>query len=248
MSGMMPPPLPADMPPPALFENVDLVILDFDGVIADSEVISLASLQTALSEWGVDLTLDEVRARYLGASFKTIKADLDTRDSARPTEEFGDFWHAALFARFREELAPIPGVKNLLDRLDERKMPFCIASSGSFERIGVALDAMALTGRFDHVFSAQLVARGKPAPDLFLHASQQVGMQPQVCLVIEDSPLGVRAAKAAGMRAVGFIGGAHLRGIQKEHRRLLLEVGADDVVGSLDSILPIPATEGEISI
>lgn len=219
---------------------VGLVILDFDGVIADSEVISLATLGEALDAHGMTLAPDAVRRRFLGASLATIEAAVAARGGAM-AHGFADRWQEALFRRFRAELSPVPGARRMLDRLDRRGLPFCIASSGSFERIGVALEAMDLTARFAHVFSAELVARGKPAPDLFLHAAERMGARPRDCLVVEDSPFGIRAAVAAGMRATGFVGGAHLDAIRDAHRRLLLDEGAGDVVGSLDDILPDPA-------
>ena len=222
-----------------LFDDVDLVVFDFDGVIADSEVISLASLQETLRDYGLNLSLDAVRQRYLGTSLPTVLADVAAESPRGTADGFKDVWQGTLFERLRSELVPVPGLTELLDRLERMGMPFCIASSGSFERIGIALDAMELTDRFEHVFSADLVENGKPAPDLFLHATQKLGISPERCLVIEDSPYGIKAGRAAGMRVIGFVGGAHLSGIYRDHSRTLLDVGAHGVAGSLSAIMPI---------
>jgi len=109
--------------------------------------------------------------------------------------------------KFREELKPIPGVREMLPKLG---LPFCVASSGTLERIRYALDVTGLLGLMEpHLFSAAMVAKGKPAPDLFLHAAASMRAHPRKCLVIEDSPAGVAAARAAGMRVLAFTGGAH---------------------------------------
>ena len=222
--------------------GVGLVIFDFDGVVADSEVLSLSSLQTALREFGIDLALDKVRLRYLGIAIDKIKRDVEAESPRGTSDGFSKTWHEALFGMFRRELRPVPGLVDLLGRIEARGVPYCIASSSTFERIGVALDAMGLVERFTHVYSAELVEHGKPAPDLFLHAAKEFGISPGNCLVIEDSPGGIKAAKVAGMRVIGFLGGAHLKGIRDHHRRILLEQDADDVVESLSEIMVDRAT------
>ncbi len=214
-----------------------LVILDFDGVVANSEVISLSTLRAAMGEFGLHLEPDQVRHRYLGVAIDKIEQDLEAQGSFRTSVGFRKAWHDALFERFRNELTPVPGLAGLLDRIDDRGIPYCIASSGTLDRIGVALDSMRLGGRFKHVFSAQQVEHGKPAPDLFLHAADAFNILPGQCLVIEDSPHGIRAAKSAGMRAIGFLGGEHLTGIRDAHRKLLIEADADEVFESLDEIM-----------
>jgi HAD superfamily hydrolase (TIGR01509 family) len=217
--------------------DIGLVILDFDGVVADSEIISLSSLRAALSEFGLHLKPDQVRHRYLGVAIDKIERDIDKESPLGTSAGFSQIWHNTLFERFRSELIPVPGLVDLLNRIEVRGLPYCIASSSTFERIGIALDAMGLTKRFKHIFSAQQVERGKPAPDLFLHAAKGFDILPGKCVVVEDSPHGIRAAKAAGMCAVGFLGGAHLNDIRDEHRRTLMGEGADRVVESLDEIL-----------
>lgn len=214
-----------------------LVIFDFDGVIADSEVISLSTLQEALAAYGIEMDLEEVRRRYLGLSADKIAQDVGQERPDAQLDTFRAAWHRSLFERFRSDLTPVDGVAAFLDRIDGRGMPFCIGSSSSFERLDVALGAMDMRGRFANVFSAQLVERGKPAPDLFLHAAEQIGVAAERCVVIEDSPFGIIAAREAGMLAVGFLGGSHLASVRDAHREKLLQAGADIVIDGFDEIV-----------
>lgn len=218
------------------FDIPDLVIFDFDGVVADSEMISLSSLQTALDDFGVMLDLPEVQRRFLGKSLVQIKTETNTLNPNRNWESFDKHWHSVLFERFEKELVPLPGVVDLLDRLDDLNLPYCIASSGSLKRIKFALTVMSLTTRFTHVFSSEQVKQGKPAPDLFLHAAKTLGVKPERCMVIEDSIFGIQGARAAGMYTIGFLGGAHLEGLQASHRELLLEHGVHSIIYALDEI------------
>lgn len=217
-------------------DNPALVIFDFDGVVADSEVISLTSLRETLRDFSFEMSLDDVRRRFLGASLEKIVSTFVEGGRSDEASAFKSAWEAALFARFRAELSPVPGVAALLDRLKAKGLPYCIASSGTLERIGVALEAMSLTDRFPHVFSAEHVTRGKPAPDLFLHAAAAMDARPEECLVIEDSPFGITGARRAGMRRLGFTGGAHLAEIREAHAALLKEAGAETVVDRFDGL------------
>ena len=225
-----------------MLDDVSLVILDFDGVIADSEVISLATLQEALASYGIDLSLDEVQRAFLGRSLSVIEAYVEDRSPSKAKADFAQTWQTSLFERFRAELRPMPHLLSLLEHLSERGLPYCIASSGTFERLGVALSALGLAGRFASVFSSEQVLRAKPEPDLFLFAAEQIGVRPEACLVIEDSPYGVRAAKTANMQCVGFVGGSHLQGISDEHGELLSQNGADFIVASFDAFLTANAS------
>lgn len=216
--------------------DVALVIFDFDGVVADSEVISLGTLQTTLAEFGLDWPLEDVRARFLGSSLATI-SDYVAQHGPNGDHGFADAWQSRLFASFREKLEPVTGIVELLQSLSGQGIRYCIASSSSLERIAIALDAMGLADAFPNVFSAEQVAHGKPAPDLFLLAAQRMQVDPRHCLVVEDSAHGVRAARAAGMRAFGFLGGQHLRGIEAGHAALLRQCGAERAVTTLDAVL-----------
>ncbi|MEM9126666.1 MAG: HAD family phosphatase [Pseudomonadota bacterium] len=219
-------------------DEFSLIIFDFDGVIADSEIISLATLQNTLADYGIHLPSETVRERFLGKSLDAILEFVAENSAGRPVNDFAENWQSELFERFHNELSPIADVTGFLDILRSLNVPYCIASSGTFERIGVALAAMQMAPLFEFVFSAEQVERGKPAPDLFLHAAAQVGVAPETCLVIEDSPFGVRAAKAANMRCAGFVGGAHLKGIEDHHGAFLRQQGADLIIRSYGALAP----------
>ncbi|TRD15677.1 HAD family hydrolase [Palleronia caenipelagi] len=214
--------------------EVALVIFDFDGVVADSEMISLGTLQASLCDLGIDMSLEALQARFLGTSVRTIATFLEDNGRGDSFEAFRRDWEARLFTQFRSALRPMSGIESLLDDLDDAGIAYCIASSSSFERLGVALSAIGLEQRFNHVFSAELVSRGKPAPDLFLHAAEKLATRPEECVVIEDSPVGIAAAEAAGMRAIGFLGGDHLARpmLHNAHAELLKTKGASCVVRS----------------
>lgn len=213
-----------------------LVIFDFDGVLVDSEVMSLEELRATLASYGQDLSLDEVRDRFLGTSLDSVLSFLAERGV--DAKGFEHQWHTALFARFRQQLQRIPGVTEALDWLDARDLPYCIASGGSKERLRVALEAVDLAQRFaGRVFSAEQVARGKPHPDLFLLAAETMGVEPRHCLVIEDAPAGVQSAIAAGMRAVGFIGGSHIGAQDDGFPKTLTDLGAFQVLERMDLAL-----------
>jgi len=219
------------------FDDIELVILDFDGVIADSEVISLESLKQTLSDFGWELCLNDVYLKFLGRSSKYIYSQLNQHVDTKDTITFEASWNSALYQRFREQLTPVPLVNKLLDVLSKKRLEYCIASSSTFERIEIALDAINLNERFDHIFSSQLVERSKPWPDLFLHAAKELKIDVEKCLVIEDSHYGVQAAKAANMKTIGFTGGKHLKNIRKEHAVKLIDHGADMTIGTYQILI-----------
>jgi HAD superfamily hydrolase (TIGR01509 family) len=177
-----------------------------------------------LAEDGIDLSADEILDRYTGISLAAMLSDLEAR-YGRPLPDFAERHQAILRRLFEADLRPIPGVASVLDSL---ACPSCVASSGTPERLRHALSLVGLFDRFDpNIFSATAVARGKPAPDLFLYAAGRMGVSPQRCVVIEDSVPGVIAAVAAGMLAIGFTGGSHCR---PGHAAQLAEEGAALVI------------------
>ncbi|WP_189300470.1 HAD family hydrolase [Streptomyces albospinus] len=184
----------------------DLVIFDNDGVLVDSEPISNQILAAYLTELGHPTTYEESLRDFMGGSVQRIR-DVVREKSGRPLpEDFEVSFHARVFEEFRRRLVAVPGVETVLEKLAADGVPYCVGSSGSHERIRVALTKTGLFERFgaDRIFSSQDVGRGKPAPDLFLHAAREMGVEPGRCAVVEDSPLGVRAAVAAGMDVYGF--------------------------------------------
>lgn len=210
------------------------IIFDFDGVLANSEIIALAELQACLADYGVDYDWNDLVAIFLGASLKQITGHITERTGRDVHDEFQREWYRRLFERYERELQPIAGASALLDRLDAAGINYCIASGGSYERLGIALNCIGLAERFTgRAFSADSVAHGKPAPDLFLFAAKKLGVEPGHCLVIEDATAGVLAAKRADIRVLGFVGGDHLKGIRDEHAQRLIATGAAEILTSL---------------
>ncbi|GGT28263.1 MULTISPECIES: HAD family hydrolase [Streptomyces] len=186
----------------------DLVIFDNDGVLVDSEPVANTILAGYLTELGHPTSYEDSVRDYMGAAVHRVHDLVRERTGQRLPDDFDDTLHARTFAAFARELAPVPGVEDVLAALTAHGAPYCLASSGSHERIRVGHRAAGLGRWFGDgiVFSAQDVGRGKPAPDLFLHAARTMGVPPARCVVVEDSPLGVQAARAAGMDVYGFTG------------------------------------------
>ncbi|MFD5541764.1 HAD family hydrolase [Streptomyces sp. NPDC127079] len=184
----------------------DLVIFDNDGVLVDSEPISNRLLAGYLTELGHPTSYEDSIRDYMGSAMHRIHELVEERTGRRLPDDFDDVFHARVFAAFERELKPVAGAAELLERLTADGVPYCVASSGSHERIRVGHRTTGLDRWFDaaRVFSSQDVGRGKPAPDLFLYAAERMGVAPGRCAVVEDSPLGVRAALAAGMDVYGF--------------------------------------------
>ncbi|TMJ62781.1 MAG: HAD family hydrolase [Alphaproteobacteria bacterium] len=210
----------------------DLVIFDCDGVLVDSELLSVGADQECLAECGIELSCDEILERYTGISFAGMVADLEERHGPLPAD-FGDRHRNRLWPLFEKELRAIPGIADVLDSLDCR---ICVASSGRPDRLKHALSLVGLYDRFHpHIFSATEVPRGKPAPDLFLHAARRMGVAPDRSVVIEDSVPGVIAGVAAGMTVIGFVGASHCR--SGDAARLSAQ-GAVGVVDDMAQLLP----------
>ncbi|MFF7603482.1 HAD family hydrolase [Streptomyces mirabilis] len=184
----------------------DLVIFDNDGVLVDSEPISNTILAAYLTELGHPTSYEESIRDYMGSAMHRIHELVQERSGQRLPEVFDDVFHGRVFAAFERELQPVPGAVQLLEKLAADEVPYCVASSGSHERIRVGHRKTGLDRWFGEgrVFSSQDVGRGKPAPDLFLYAAERMGVAPERCVVVEDSPLGVRAANSAGMDVYGF--------------------------------------------
>lgn len=212
--------------------DFDLVIFDLDGVVVDSERLSCGCLQGLLAASGIVLALDEVYRRFLGRGFQAVADHYRlTLGSAIP-DDFRTRLEAAVSDAFIAQLQPMPGICDLLTSL---QIPYCLASSSGRKRIALSLRLARLTDRFDgRVFGAELVAHGKPAPDLFLHAAKAMGVAPARCLVIEDSGAGIAAGRAAGMTVWGFTGGSHLATAEAaEHLRAF---GAAAVFAKMDEM------------
>lgn len=188
----------------------DLVIFDCDGVLIDSEIISAQMLVDELRGFGVKIDLAYVGRHFLGRSYPTVMAQIRREFGLDLPAEFEDQYRSRLMAAFEVGLKVMPGVRPVLARL---ALPWCVATSSSPKRAVRSLQIAGLDDLVrDALYTATMVARGKPAPDLFLHVAADRGVAPDRCLVIEDSLNGVRAGLAAGMVVWRFVGGTHLAG------------------------------------
>ena len=209
------------------------VIFDVDGVLVDSEGMSCGAWLPVLERRGLEVRLAEIE-NFIGRSDRAV---LDHFRQLYPAADLGDGQidekEQEFFAAARGRLRAFPGLKQVLRRLQSGAVPMAVASSGRHRKIRFSLKTAGLEGFFDVVCSASDVARGKPAPDLFLRAAGLLGAEPGICSVVEDSVPGIAAAKAAGMKALGFTS-SHPAGV-------LLDAGADAVFsryGELPDLLP----------
>ena len=201
----------------------DLVIFDCDGVLVDSEMLSCQCLSESFGAYGIDLSLEEINHLFLGRSLAAIREFLLTH--GWPPDPFLAGLKSRVQESFRRSLQPIDGIGAVLSSL---RIPFCVASSSCLDRVSLSLTLTGLGGHFgDRLYTSQLVARGKPAPDLFLYAAARMKAEPARTLVVEDSVSGVTAGKAAGMTVWAFTGGSHYR--SRDGRRALYDAGADRV-------------------
>ena len=187
--------------------KLGLVIFDCDGVLVDSEPLSLACLTAGLNRIGAAIDLATVRARFTGTSMVSIMAHIARDYGVTEPPGFVEAVKAETLALFDAELRAMRGVAAAVEALS---LPVCVASSSDPVRLRHSLTLTGLLPLFSgHVFSSAQVARGKPFPDLFLFAADRMAVEPAGCLVIEDSVPGVTAARSAGMRVAGFTGGGH---------------------------------------
>jgi FGGY-family pentulose kinase/HAD superfamily hydrolase (TIGR01509 family) len=222
------------MPPASPASPIRLIIFDCDGVLVDSEPLAMRVLLRALATAGLDVSTEAGFRNYLGRSFSSIAQSLDDLHGLRLDDAAIEAMRLDLYDTYRRELKPMAG---LLDVLPELGLPFCVASSSQMERIRTSLDITGLSENFHpRIFSASMVGRGKPAPDLFLKAAADMGVEPFGCLVVEDSPAGIIAAKKAGMRVFAFTGGGHI-----EPSGLLATISALNPDAMLSDMRELPA-------
>ncbi|MEQ1934281.1 MAG: HAD family phosphatase [Fimbriimonadaceae bacterium] len=213
------------------------IIFDCDGVLIDSEVIANQTERDYFADFGLEITTEEFMARYVGLSFKDMISDIQARVSRPVPSDVEAIVHKKIIAAFKGTLNPISGIEELVTSLT---LPKAVASSSSIERLEFTLRLTELWDLFaPHIYSSSMVSRGKPAPDLFLLAAEKLGVEPGDCLVVEDSPLGVQGAKAAGMTVIGFVGGSHC-GPDRADR--LMNAGASFVANATADILSWIAT------
>ncbi len=186
-------------------EPIELVIFDCDGVLVDSERLSVRVDVVMLRELGWPMSEAEVIERFVGRSDRDTRAAIEAHLGRALPEKWDEPFKPLYEALFAAELTPVDGVLEALDRIT---LPSCVASSGTHEYLRSMLELAGLYGRFaGRIFSADDVARGKPAPDVFLHAAARMSVDPTRCAAVEDSRAGVQAARAAGMRVLAYAGG-----------------------------------------
>ncbi len=180
------------------------VIFDCDGVLVDSEPTSNRVLAEVLTGIGLPMTTEQSREHFLGKSWATNLQTIERLLGAPAPPGLTETYSTARNAALSVSLRPVPGIHDALDRID---LPSCVASSGDHAKMRLTLGMTGLLDRFEgRIFSASEVARGKPAPDLFLHAAARMGFDPASTAVVEDSPAGVQAGLAAGMRVLAYAG------------------------------------------
>ena len=191
---------------------VRAVIFDCDGVLVDSEVIAVEVETTLLAAHGLHYEISEFVARFMGMSDKAFYAALSADSLSRLGRALPEDFKARVDVGKRllneQKLAAIAGIESAVARLS---LPKAVASSSETHHLEYKLRKTGLWDLFaPHIYSADHVTHAKPAPDLFLHAANALGVDPSDCLVIEDSVNGVKAALAANMRVWGFAGGGHM--------------------------------------
>ena len=217
-------------------QPIRLVIFDCDGVLVDSEGIALEVLVEALAKKGVSLTTEGAADRFLGRSLGSLADAVQSEFGVEIDPPFLAGMREVLYSRFRRELKPLQGVAEVIEALKSTNIACCVASSSQRERIELSLSVTGLLARLTpHIFSATMVENGKPAPDLFLHAAAQMGVSPPSCLVIEDSPAGISAARAAGMRVVAFTGGSHTH--HASYQQALRRLEPDEQFDAMEYLL-----------
>lgn len=208
------------------------LIFDFDGVIADSEAIANTVLAETVTGLGYSTTLDQSLSRFAHRRWVEVMAEIEAATGKPLPTDFSDELKRTTFARFRTDLKEVSGAADFIKRFAH--LPRAIASSSSIDRLQLCLSVLNMEAEFgDHVYSADMVARGKPHPDIFLFAAGKLGVSPERCLVIEDSAGGIQAAVAAGMTAVGLCAASHIR---EGHDVKLRDAGAVHLAQSWEEV------------
>jgi HAD superfamily hydrolase (TIGR01509 family) len=208
-----------------------LLIFDCDGVLVDSERLSHAELAQLMTQLGRPMTTEQAIEIFAGQRLQDVMRTAEVLLSKPIPADLAEEAGRRLLARFRRELKPLAGVREAIETLPLAR---CVASSSTLERLRISMEVTGLADLFDdRLFSADQVEHGKPAPDLFLLAARSFGVSPADCIVIEDSALGIRAARAAGMKAIGFVGASHAT---MQLGRQLKAAGADVVIESMSEL------------
>ena len=206
----------------------ELVIFDCDGVLIDSEVIMARAHARAFSAAGWATDEQTVIDRFAGVADPTMYRIVETELGCALPHDHAANVSSLIQQAYHDELQAVPGIHEIIDDLP---VTCCVASNSSRGKVEAGLRATGLYAKLTpHIFTASMVATGKPAPDLFILAADRLGVLPQNCLVVEDTITGITAARAANMTALGFCGGSHCR---SGDGQLLLEHGADLVIDDM---------------
>ena len=196
--------------------NYKLVIFDCDGVLVDSEAIGNRFISEALNLAGISISAEGALSKFLGGKLTQIKEDAEKQLGFSLPANWVDEIYKKQFSEFRKNLKSISGIEDVLDVLERINTPVCVGSNGPLNKMEVSLGVTKLKDRFlGRIFSADQVENPKPAPDLYLYCADQMGVLPQHCLVIEDSPRGASAGVAAGMSVFGYTGGGDNSALKK---------------------------------
>ncbi|MFZ5835544.1 MAG: HAD family hydrolase [Pseudomonadota bacterium] len=191
----------------ALPQRPELVIFDCDGVLVDSEPVANAILARAITRLGYPVSVADTRAAFVGLSMAQIIPQVQHWIGRPVPEDWRANLQAETYQAFRQDLSAVPGVRAVVAQIQAAKIALCVASSGSPDKMELTLGLTRLRDFFGaNLFSSTMVTRGKPHPDLFLHAAAQMGIAPNRAVVIEDSVPGVMGAKAAGMHVFAYTG------------------------------------------
>lgn len=214
------------------------VIFDLDGCLVDSEPLSLEAIASEMRRLGIkDATAQEIGNKFLGVAMPVIADYVSERLGAPVPSLFAERVETRLLAAYQTELRHISGAPELLSGLEAQGCAMAIATGGSLKRMAATLEMSGLASWFEGTASsAAEVEKGKPAPDLFLLALERLKMTASECVVLEDSPHGVKGALAAGISAIGFVGGNHLEGRRDTHAAILKEAGATHVFERLEDV------------
>jgi HAD superfamily hydrolase (TIGR01509 family) len=211
--------------------SFSLVIFDCDGVLVDSEILSAQVEAEALTNLGASVTAADVMQRFLGLTQEALEKRFEQDFGLKLPADHGQTTSQMLRTAYLTRLDPIPGVRAVLESLT---IPFCVASNSPPSKLGLGLSVTNLFELvYPNIFCSALVARGKPAPDLFLYAAKTMGVAPLDTVVVEDSVVGIKAAKAAGMTAIGFVGGLHHMPPSEE---ALVAAGADHIAETMEEV------------
>jgi len=183
-----------------------LVIFDCDGVLVNTERMASKTMSEMVTALGYPMTGPESQKRFMGRTLEDIQLQVEELIGRKLPQDWPDQVRERDLASFRAGVRAIAGIEAVLDRLDDAGLPYCVGSSGKYQKMRTTLGSSGLLPRLEgKLFSAEDCARGKPAPDVFLLAASRMGHAPETCAVVEDSVPGVMAARAAGMRVFAFV-------------------------------------------